>query len=104
MDIAVNKGRNTSLAEHANLLANRDKIYLFDNHLCAYWCWSQLDLSKRFDLLHVDRHYDLCKYDPLDAELLTADPKVVSINDLVKIRKKTTLGEFQILRWDKNAT
>jgi len=43
-----------------NLLFNDGKFYIMDNHLAAAWCWSQkIDISKKYGLFHIDRHYDL---------------------------------------------
>lgn len=43
-----------------NLLFNDGKFYIMDNHLAAAWCWSQkIDMSKKYGLFHIDRHYDL---------------------------------------------
>lgn len=43
-----------------NFLYNKDKVYVMDNHLCAAWCWLQkVDVSKRYNFVHIDYHYDL---------------------------------------------
>lgn len=37
-----------------------DKIFLMDNHKLALWCWCKyLDNNKKYDLIHIDHHYDL---------------------------------------------
>ncbi len=54
------KGKSNSGAYKLNLLFNEGKIYIMDNHLAASWCWLQkIDYSKQYNLLHIDRHYDL---------------------------------------------
>ena len=53
------KGENYSLAYDVNLLIRISNIYLMDNHKMALWCWSQqMDLSKQYNLIHIDRHSD----------------------------------------------
>lgn len=45
-----------------NFLYKSGKVYIMDNHLCASWCWLQeIDTAKRYNYLHIDRHYDLCE-------------------------------------------
>ena len=45
---------------NVNFLYKKDNIYVMDNHLSAAWCWLQeIDIEKRYDFIHIDRHYDL---------------------------------------------
>jgi hypothetical protein len=45
-----------------NFLFNDGKFFIMDNHLAAAWCWSQkIDISQKYGLFHIDRHYDLLK-------------------------------------------
>ena len=49
----------------ANFLFKEDKFYVMDNHLSATWCWLQeLDLKKKYNYFHIDRHYDLLDNKP----------------------------------------
>lgn len=99
LETVVNDGRNSSHTCQINLLASRGNIFVFDNHLIAYWCWSQLDLTKRYELLHIDCHYDLCPYHPGDQPLLETNEKT-PVKDLIQITRETSMGPLQILRWD----
>lgn len=43
-----------------NELYNDGKVYIMDNHMAAAWCWGQkLDISSKYNLFHIDKHYDL---------------------------------------------
>ena len=54
------KGRNESGAYFLNYLFKEGKTFIMDNHLAAGWCWLQIvDTSKKYNFLHIDRHYDL---------------------------------------------
>lgn len=45
---------------NTNFLYRSGKVYIMDNHLCAGWAWlNELNTSKKYNLLHIDRHYDL---------------------------------------------
>lgn len=49
--------------EKLNFLVNQEKFYIMDNHLAAAWCWVQkIDTTKKYNLFHIDRHYDLLDY------------------------------------------
>ena len=60
MQIIRNLGQNRSYNDELNFLAKTGKIYIMDNHLAAFYCWcKEVDLSKDYALLHIDRHHDL---------------------------------------------
>ncbi|WP_131537886.1 peptide arginase family protein [Pedobacter nototheniae] len=60
MNIILNKGQKFSRTFDLNYLAKEGNIYIMDNHLAAFWCWSKdLDPMKNYTLLHIDRHNDL---------------------------------------------
>jgi hypothetical protein len=43
-----------------NFLYNKDKFFIMDNHLAAAWCWQQkIFANRKYNLFHIDRHYDL---------------------------------------------
>ena len=59
MEILVNKKGRSSTYD-LSLLKNDSKIYVMDNHMAAAWCWGQkIDFNKSYNLLHIDKHYDL---------------------------------------------
>lgn len=103
------KGRKKSSVHNLNLLFNSGKYFLMDNHLAASWCWSQvIDFSKKYNLFHIDRHYDLL-YSNLDTwvneiKKVNIDFKKNKIEDLLdmKYSLNVTSGtkDFQILRFD----
>lgn len=52
--------RGDSASAKDNVLWNKDKIYVMDNHRLALWCWFQkLDKNKRYNLFHIDAHPDM---------------------------------------------
>ncbi|AMP98676.1 hypothetical protein AY601_1763 [Pedobacter cryoconitis] len=60
MNVILNKGQKFSHAFELNYLAQEGNIYIMDNHLAAFWCWSrELDPIKSYTLMHIDRHNDL---------------------------------------------
>lgn len=82
-----------------NLLFNDGKFYIMDNHLAAAWCWSQkIDISKKYGLFHIDRHYDLVNN--LSDEFLCNNKKVLIgelFSDYLSLKDK---GGAQALRFD----
>lgn len=52
------KSTSTDIAD--NFLVQKNNIYVMDNHRLALWSWLQsLDLSKKYNLMHIDAHPDL---------------------------------------------
>ena len=112
MNIIPFKGRNRSSTYHLNLLWNQDKFYIMDNHLAASWCWLQkIDTSKQYNLLHIDRHYDL-----LDSQTdwwikalknQNVNLKEIAIPDLLALKyspDSMPKESFPIFRWDNYLT
>lgn len=53
------KGRNKTGPYNLNFLWKTKNIYIMDNHRAALWCWMQhITNSKKYNLLHMDQHYD----------------------------------------------
>ena len=99
MQIIRNLGQNTSYHNKLNFLAKTGKIYIMDNHLAAFYCWSkEIDLSKDYALLHIDRHHDLGEalvknsFQPYKKR----DFKNMSLAKMLKLK---TNG-FQMMQWD----
>lgn len=112
MDIIPFGGRNHSGTYDLNLLWNSNKIYIMDNHLAASWCWlKKIDTSKQYNLLHIDRHYDLLN-SQTDwwIEALTnqnVDLQNISIPELLALRyspHSMPNESFPIFRWDNYLT
>ena len=107
------KGRNTSTYYNLNLLFQNGKTYIMDNHLAASWCWlKQVDTKKQYNLLHIDRHYDLLDSQTdwwLDAlRQQNIDLTTISIDDLLAIKyhhkDMPTSDSYPLFRWDNYLT
>jgi len=107
------KGQNTSTDYNLNILYQSGKTFIMDNHLAASWCWLQkIDIEKQYNLLHIDRHYDLLESQIdlwIDAiQKQNIDLKTISITDLLAIKyqvKEMSIYEtFPIFRWDNYIT
>ena len=99
MEVIVSKGRNKSHDVNLNFLAKTKNIYLMDNHLAAFWCWSkELNSLKEYTLTHIDRHDDLSGVFVKEAFHLykTIDFANISINSLLDLK----INNHQMLRWD----
>jgi len=106
------KGRNTSTYYNLNLLFQNGKTYIMDNHLAASWCWlQQIDIEKQYNLLHIDRHYDLLQSQIewwIEAlQVQNIDLTSISITDLLSIRyehKQMRTFKSQLFRFDNYLT
>ena len=59
MKTLVNQEGNSNTYD-LSTLKNEGKIYVMDNHMAAAWCWGQkIDFNHSYNLLHIDKHYDL---------------------------------------------
>lgn len=82
-----------------NLLFNDGKFYIMDNHLAAAWCWSQnIDISKKYGLFHIDRHYDLLNN--LSDDFLCRNRDVLIGNDFSAYLSLKDKSGIQALRYD----
>ena len=53
------RDRGRSSALNVNVVWKSGSVYVMDNHRVALWCWLQhLADAPRWNLLHIDRHYD----------------------------------------------
>lgn len=112
MHIIPFNGRSHSGTYDLNLLYNDGKTYIMDNHLAAGWCWLQkIDTNKQYNLLHIDRHYDLLdSQTDLWIEALRTqniDLKTISIPKLTALQYvHPDMGEepFTLFRWDNYLT
>jgi hypothetical protein len=101
MKVLLNKGQNSSHATNLNYVAVSGKTYIIDNHLAAIWCMSQLDVLKRYNFLHIDRHYDLSPYNSeRHSKIKSIDLKNLPIDDLTSFRTTVDRKEFQLVTWD----
>ena len=113
MHIITFKGRNTSTHNNLNLLFQNEKTFIMDNHLAASWCWLQkIDKTKKYNLLHIDRHYDLLQ-SQIDLwieaiEDQNIDLAKISIDELLAIKyhfkESATSDSFPLFRWDNYLT
>lgn len=82
-----------------NLLFNDGKFYIMDNHLAAAWCWSQnIDISKKYGLFHIDRHYDLLNN--LSDDFLCRNRNTLIGNDFSAYLSLKDKSGVQALRYD----
>jgi len=101
MNVILDKGQNLSNSTNLNYVAKDDKIYIIDNHLAAIWCFSQLDTSKIFNLLHIDRHYDLVPYDEEKHSIIhSIDFKSIPVDKITSYKTTIRNQAFQLLTWD----
>ena len=90
------KGRNYSGTYGLNYLVNHKNIYLMDNHKMALWCWLQkIDVHKKYNLLHIDRHTDTLK-----SRMSDWLSKLEEVDDISKLSPE----EFSELKWTKGST
>ncbi len=102
----INKGKNISEQYNLNVLYKENNVYIMDNHLAAIWCWyNSLDLSKKYSLLHIDRHTDLgSRYINefrKSTQKTSIDIKNIPIEELTKFKiLNETKEEVQLFLWD----
>jgi len=89
-----------------NFLYRQDKIYVMDNHLCASWCWLQhTDLSKKYNFVHIDYHYDLSgDPDRIESEVTKKNVQLhqLSFDEYrnLKFKVESLNIEAKLFRWD----
>ncbi len=99
MNVILNNGQKFSHAFELNYLAQEGNIYIMDNHLAAFWCWSkELDPMKSYTLMHIDRHNDLSDALVKEAFHLYKNKKFKSM----PIEKALALrvNDHQMLMWN----
>lgn len=99
MQILINRGRNESKSINLNYLAKTGNVYIMDNHLAAFWCWTQeLDPAKDYSLTHIDAHHDMCPSTVKETFHLykNLDFKSLDINSCINLKVNT----HQAIRWD----
>ncbi len=101
MEVLLDRGRKLSGDQNLNYVAVEDNVYVIDNHLAAIWCMEQLDTTKTFNLLHIDRHYDLVRYnEEFHATIHETDLNEINIENLTSITTLIDNVQFQVYRWD----
>lgn len=56
----IQKSLSTDISD--NFFYQYDNIYLMDNHRLALWAWiREIDLGKKYNLIHIDAHPDMSK-------------------------------------------
>lgn len=101
MKILLDKGENPSHATDLNYVAIDSDIYIIDNHLAAIWCMAQLDLTTKYNFLHVDRHYDLSKYHKgIHSQVNDIDFTKISVEEISNYKCQTSQQSFQLITWD----
>lgn len=102
-ELAVPLGR--SFDDTLNFLYRHENIYVMDNHLGAAWCW--MDASedgKTYNLLHIDRHYDLLHHkNSLNRSVINEgiELKDLDLQAYLNLKKTDAIGtESPLFRWD----
>lgn len=92
---------------HVNFLYKKDNIYVMDNHLCAAWCWLQeVDTEKKYNFIHIDRHYDLINRPEITKENIS-DKNInvakLTFEDYINLEQETEEElnfAVKLFRWD----
>lgn len=74
-----------------------------DNHLGAAWCWLQkINLDNEYQLIHIDRHYDLLdtSIEKIVKELEDVDIRNLSIEELLELKTDYFGIKNQLFRYD----
>lgn len=94
------KGENVSGNFDLNLLYQIDNstVYIMDNHLIASWCWAQqIDLSKKYTLIHIDRHFDLGKLGNVFSRSEVCSNLQKGVRNITEMTYSTIMREDHVL-------
>lgn len=114
MKTIIFKGRNSSSYYNLNLLQKEGNAYVMDNHLAALWCWLQvIDTESNYNLLHIDRHYDLLDSQTeywvnsiIDQGINLSEISIEEYSDIKYINADGPLPTYKypLFRWDNYLT
>ncbi len=98
--------KDESLNDKLNFLYRKDNVYIMDNHLAAGWVWAtHLDISKSYNLFHVDQHFDLLDFPGLMQKEIK--DKSISLHEIgleeylsLKQPSQVSSDNFKLFRWD----
>jgi hypothetical protein len=93
--------RGSSKAYVLNFLWRSGRLYVMDNHRAALWCWWQhLDEASKWQLLHIDRHYD-CVSSNLDLWLKQLPPREAGLDAHLAYQCRPERSDgYPVIRWD----
>ncbi len=95
------KGRKDSEVWDQNFLWRHKSVYIMDNHRAALWCWLRhLEEHKKYDLFHIDRHYDTVSSKNNKWLSQVPDLREISIQNYLAIQQDTPSRAFPLIRWD----
>jgi len=95
------KGRKDSGGWDQNFLWRHESVYIMDNHRAALWCWLQhLEKHNKYDLFHIDRHYDTLSSPNNKWPSQVPDLKKISISNYLVIEQETESEAFPLIHWD----
>lgn len=105
MATIIKKGELPSHAFHLNYFSRHSfddtVLYVMDNHLAAFWTFHQLNLDESYNFLHIDRHYDLVKYNKVqDRPIHNIDWRAIPIQEITSYRTMNGVQRHQLIRWD----
>jgi hypothetical protein len=90
---------------YLNFLFKYKKSYIMDNHLAAGWAWlNQLDCKNTYNLVHIDRHYDLLDFEEtMNNEIISKGVKIdtLTLDEYLALKQPIGNGEYApMFRWD----
>ena len=98
-----NPSQNNDGVHDLGFLYKADKVYIMDNHMAAAWCWlNKLDVAKKYNFFHIDRHYDLINNEsPQHLKSLEISNKL-NIEDYITLQVENTCAACnkQLFRYD----
>ncbi len=98
----IYRGIGSSGTYDLRTLKQDKNIYLMDNHMAAAWCWGkELDQTKSYNILHIDKHYDLLPVSSEYVNLVEFDIFLMEIDEFIGL--KNSSGK-QVFRFDNYLT
>ncbi len=97
------RGRNHSGTHDYNMLWKHDKIYVMDNHALSLWCWLQeVSFSSKYNIMHIDRHYDTLSTDGIDTISLMDSTLVTKtpVEFMEMTYNMQNCSTHKVMRWD----
>jgi hypothetical protein len=92
--------RQGSGACHLNFLWKYNSIYIMDNHRAALWCWLQELSEQKYNLLHIDRHYDTLNCGIDEWQKKSPDVKALTLEEYLDLSYSIGNDKFPLVRWD----
>jgi len=81
--------------------------FVMDNHRCALWCWLQcIDLSQKYNILHIDRHFDALYWPPNVWDSLSTQQPIheLSIEQYLAAERPCSIDQTPVFRDDNSVS